>query len=152
MKFKLLRCVFGVIACSTVVTASALFTWAWTEAPQRPPHVGPGGQDMMAEFDTDGDGYLSYQEFPGPGQHFDKMDADKDGFLTSEELLSGRPGPPPGGNGFENDDIDGDDMVSWDEFNGPEDLFDRLDADGDGYITREEADAMRPRHGPMAEE
>ena len=40
-------------------------------------------------------------------------------------------------------DSDGDGKVSRDEFAGPERLWDRLDGDGDGFVTEKEARAMR---------
>lgn len=116
------------------------------EAPRRPPHRRPDPQEILAQFDADGDGQLSMDEFPGPDEHFARLDTDGDGYLSQEELLAGRPGPPAGG-GFENDDADQDGRVSREEFSGPEDHFNRLDEDGDGYITREEA---RAAHRPGA--
>lgn len=110
------------------------------ETPNRPPYRQPDPRQILAEFDTDGDGQLSEDEFPGPEVHFDRLDTDGDGFLTQAELLAGRPGPPHGG-GFERDDVDRDGKVSQAEFSGPKELFSRLDKDGDGYITQEEARA-----------
>lgn len=117
-----------------------------SEVPQRPPHGGPGGSDFLAQFDTDGDGQLSADEFPGPVEHFADLDTDSDGFLTAQELLAGRPGPPANG-GFESDDGNHDGRVSQAEFSGPADLFSRLDTDGDGYISRDEVQNSRHRHG-----
>ncbi|MGD9368263.1 MAG: EF-hand domain-containing protein [Desulfobacteraceae bacterium] len=108
------------------------------EAPKGPPRGPVDPQEILAEFDADDDGYLSALEFPGPEAHFEDLDTDGDGFLDQEELLAGRPGPPEGG-GFERDDADQDGRVSQSEFSGPQDLFQRMDRDGDGYITQDEA-------------
>jgi Ca2+-binding EF-hand superfamily protein len=105
-----------------------------SEAPLSP----DGGKDPLAEFDADGDGQLSSDEFPGSPDHFSKLDSDGDEYLSKAELLAGRP-QPPGAKGFENDDADQDGSVSQGEFSGPADLFNLLDADGDGAITRKEA-------------
>ena len=118
-----------------------------TEAPRHPPKGLPGEKEMLTEFDTDGDGLISSDEFPGPADHFEILDADGDGFLSAEELLAGRPVPPAAG-GFEGDDADQDGMVSQAEFSGSEEFFNRLDADGDGFITRQEALSGRPGPGP----
>lgn len=114
---------------------------AVTEAPRQPPHGGHSGEDLLVEFDSDGDGALSAEEFPGPEDHFARLDSDGDNLLSAAELSAARPGPPPEENRFANDDADQDGLVSQEEFSGPEDLFTRLDADGDGYITRQESRA-----------
>jgi len=118
-----------------------------SEAPGPPLHRAAGGHDIMTNFDADGDGQLSADEFLGPAEHFENLDIDNDGFLSSQELAAGRPGSPME-NGFEKDDADGGGRVSQEEFSGPEDLFGRMDADGDGYITREEARPLPVLGGP----
>lgn len=88
---------------------------------------------------------LSPDEFPGPADHFDRLDADGDGSLDTDEFLADRPGPgAAGGERFAKDDMDQDGLVSQAEFSGPEDLFDRLDTDGDGYISNVEACPFSP--------
>ncbi|MGD8847450.1 MAG: EF-hand domain-containing protein [Desulfobacteraceae bacterium] len=53
------------------------------------------------------------------------------------------------GAGFiERFDQSGDGLVSSDEFPGPDDLFSKLDSDGDGYISATEAEKEPPHGGP----
>lgn len=60
----------------------------------------------------------------GPGRFFEKMDIDGDGIVTKEEFLKAHEG-----------------------------RFTKMDADGDGKITKDEADAMKramhEKHGKM---
>ncbi len=116
----------------------------------------PDPSTLIEEWDQDGDGMISADEFEGPEEHFSHMETDGDGYLTADELEAGRPGPPPGlAGGFDNDDADNDGVVSAEEFSGDEELFDHLDADGDGYITRDEAQPGRgmghPESLPISE-
>jgi len=125
-----------------------------SEAPQGgpPPHGRPDPEAMIEEFDSDGDGRLSSAEFPGPADHFDRLDTDADELLSADELQADRPGPGPAGkDGFANDDADQDGYVTRAEFSGPEELFDQLDADGDGSISKAEAKAVPPPDGPFAD-
>lgn len=68
----------------------------------------PPPQMVIKRMDTDGDGKISREEFRGPPPRFDKMDADKDGFITLDEIKafqaslrreSGEAGDAGGGSG-----------------------------------------------------
>ncbi len=89
----------------------------------------------LRAMDKDGDGKISRAEFPGPEPLFDRLDADKDGFIIPAEtqrffrqnFLQNAPR-------LRAMDKDGDGKISRAEFPGPKPLFDRLDADKDGFI------------------
>lgn len=107
----------------------------------------PGFGDFFSQMDKDGDGKLSKEEMPERMQQgMERLDTNKDGFVDKAEIEQmmerfregrpggpgargeGRPGSPegrrPGGPGG---------MPSFD------DMFNRLDANGDGKITKDEA-------------
>jgi Ca2+-binding EF-hand superfamily protein len=117
----------------------------------RPPGRGrgPGGStDMLARFDTDGDGRISREESPPPiVERFDRIDADGSGFIEPSEME--QMGPPGGRRGggspedrverFMQSDENGDGKISRDE--APEQMlriFGRLDADSDGFLSQQE--------------
>ena len=111
-----------------------------TEAPVPPPRGKRRKGPLFPRFDTDGDGKLSLEEFPGPDDRFGQMDTDGDGFLSKAEAAAGKRRGGPG-----RDDSDGDGRVSKAEFSGSDEVFDQLDANGDGFIDRGEI--RRGRHG-----
>lgn len=85
------------------------------------------GAARMARVDTDADGFLSKDELVEMGRErserranrmLDRLDADNDGKLSSEELASSRRGGA---------------------------MFERAYADGDGRLTREEFDEARAK-------
>jgi hypothetical protein len=51
--------------------------------PMGPP---PGGRDPLKDFDRDGDGAVSREEWKGPPQGFDRLDRNGDGKLEASEL------------------------------------------------------------------
>lgn len=133
-KIKLMLFVLALTAM-TIGSASA-----FEQSPENP------ARGMIEHDDRDGDGKVSKDEFPGPDEHFTVIDLDGDGSISREEA---RHAPRPRGRSsrvpgkFQEDDADGDGVVSRAEFSGPADHFDRLDLDGDGTIQESEA-----RQGP----
>ncbi len=123
------------------------------------------GERFEEEFkaaDTNGDGMLSKEEvaaskMPGLAAHFDTLDNNKDGKLSKQELKAGYQamkagkgagrhhgkGYAPGtGHGsvdhFKAADYNADGVVTKAEaLSYASDLFDKLDQDGDGKLTRE---------------
>ena len=103
-------------------------------------------QGMIERHDRDGDSKVSRDEFPGPDEHFTRIDLDDDGFINQNEARQNpRPGRQHGRvpGKFYEDDADGDGVVSRTDFSGPSDHFERLDRNGDGAIQQSEA-----RQGP----
>jgi Ca2+-binding EF-hand superfamily protein len=102
--------------------------------------------DSMRRFkeqDANGDGRVDRAEWKGPPQLFDRLDADKDGAITKEELR-GAAGVGFGAAAFRRQDADGDGRIARAEWKLRPQLFDQLDENKDGFL---EMDELRPR-GP----
>lgn len=145
----------------TIATLSLLFTATCTlfaapgdEAGQLSPEA--RAAQFFAKLDTDGDGKVSREEFPGNDEKFARVDANGDGFITPDEMAGrggnqGRVGgqqanPQQRWNAMlERFDTDGDGAISAEEFEGPEQVLKALDQDEDGKITQEEALRMADR-------
>jgi Ca2+-binding EF-hand superfamily protein len=126
---------------------------------------------MFQRLDRNGDGKIDKSEMEAvperARQFLTRADANGDGTITKEEMLGGprgrpgkerkgEPGEPPkgrpgdggdkkpgkfgGGEAFKRLDVNGDGKISKDEAKGPmANAFERLDADKDGFLTQEEA-------------
>lgn len=124
---------------------------------------------MIKHMDTNSDGLVSFDEYKGPGRGFFKdADANADGAITLDELTSHREAMKPRiqeemarhearmDEMFTSMDTDNDGKVS--ETEARQSAFNRLDQDGDGYLSGEELHPPRgksgkhPRHPGMTDE
>lgn len=127
------------------------------ERPQRGMHGGRHGRGgAMAGLDANADGVIDRGEAakaPKFAEHFDKLDANKDGRITADERPQ-RGGRREGGKGARGErmaqlDTNGDGRFSRDELAGRERAlqnFAAIDADKDGFVTREEMKAHHQAH------
>ncbi|MGE0742367.1 MAG: hypothetical protein AB7O98_13580 [Hyphomonadaceae bacterium] len=107
-----------------------------------------GGGWMLTRADANEDGNITRDEFLArPIEHFNRLDANSDGVISAEErpqrgdrgARAERRGDRP------NPDANGDNQISRAEFVAMSgSMFERLDANDDGRVTQEEAQAARP--------
>lgn len=115
-------------------------------------HEGRGQRmvERLKAADTNADGLISREEaaaLPRLAKHFDAIDANKDGQVAAEELRAAHAARRAGKGGgmFARADGDKDGRVSQQEFIAKAtERFQRLDANGDGFLTQDEAPR---RHG-----
>lgn len=118
-----------------------------------PPGDHPGRRFDPSRLDTNHDGNISRQEFSAASdERFDRLDSNHDGVIAASEQqtaqqrmrerMAERRAAHP------NPDSNGDGAVSrteWDAMGAA--MFARLDVNRDGRVTRDEAEAARPRRG-----
>jgi Ca2+-binding EF-hand superfamily protein len=130
-----------------------------------PSEAAQGGQRMMQRHaeerftakDANKDGRLSKEEAQMPEARFAKLDANQDGFITKEEFQSAKAKKAEkhakfAARMFQKVDTDGNGKLSRAEAQAHTDaLFQRLDANGDKVVTKEELKAAHghwgKRHG-----
>lgn len=116
--------------------------------------AGRGGMHQLARLDANNDGNISRDEFLArPIAAFERLDVNHDGVISAAE----RPQRPERGDGQRgerpNFDANNDQQISRAEFQAMgARMFDRLDANHDGRVTQEEAQAARPHRGPPPEQ
>lgn len=132
--------------------------------------VTEASRGLFGLIDTDGDGRLSVRELRVASKLVSRFDADKDGLLAPGEIprrflatlsrglasagfvprpvgfapggMTGTPRTPVGPLWFQKMDRNRDGDVSRREFLGTDEEFRKLDTDGDGLISPQEADAV----------
>ena len=142
----------SLIAALVLASSSALALAA--DGPEGHGHRGAMAE-RLKQADTNGDGMLSRDEaaaLPMISKHFDEIDANHDGQITMEELRAFHKARMEERRAahWKKIDTDGDGRVSRAEAqaNAPRlfEHFDQIDANGDGYITPDELRAAMMRH------
>ena len=118
---------------------------------------GPGGHhrgatmERLKAADTNGDGMISREEaaaLPMIAKNFDQIDANHDGQVTLDELRAFH--EQQRAEHWKRLDTDGDGRISRQEAqaNAPRlaERFDQLDTNGDGFLTPDELRAAHKRH------
>ena len=139
-------------------TLITLNSQAKSEREDRDENRAPPTPDQIIErLDSDGSGAITEDEAKGfMAKYFEKIDANSDGEISEEELLDMRENrgqkPKQVREDIKAADIDQNGAISIDEAEdaGLEKMvenFDRIDADGDGEISKEEMHQLRKQMG-----
>lgn len=87
------------------------------------------------QYDKDGDGIVSFDEYEGWDKRFARTDLNKDGFLTEDEYVRLRKRTKAI---IKRYDVNEDDKLTFDEFPGKKGQFNRFDKEKDNIIRRGE--------------
>jgi len=136
------------------LAAAAFAAQASPDAASRGPHA---GMDRLRQADTNGDGMINRDEakaLPMIARHFDEIDANQDNQITVDELRAFHEAMRA--QHFKKLDTDGDGRISRGEAEAAAPRlaahFDQLDANKDGFLTPEELPAAGHRHhGPRGQ-
>jgi hypothetical protein len=133
----------AIFALGLAIAATAPVTFAQATQATQP---AAGKPARHAKIDTNGDGVIDRSEAaanPKMAEHFDRLDANKDGRITADER------PQRGGKGgrerMQQLDTNNDGRFSRDELAGKDRAlqnFAAIDSDNDGFLTREEMAAQ----------
>jgi len=94
----------------------------------------------FAKLDHDRDGRISRSEWHASRALFNRVDTNRDGVISPPEFTGDASVDQDREDRFGDLDANGDHRVSRDEWHGSRVVFDALDADHDGVLTRQEAE------------
>lgn len=96
-------------------------------------------EKVLQQMDTNSDGRISREEWRKKTEAFARLDTNNDGFLTRDELQRHMWRHNKRGRmALRRMDQNQDGQISREEWKGQPDIFNRIDADSNGLITREE--------------
>ena len=96
--------------------------------------------ENFANLDHNRDGRLSRSEWHASRALFTRVDADRDGFISRAEFLGDAAVDQDREDRFGDLDVNRDRRVTQDEWHGSRAVFDALDGNHDGVLTRQEAE------------